>query len=97
MANLETEQREEKLVHPDFIAEIPRIETEADYKDIVVPQSTAQGHKPTVAQRVAAAYQSAGRDKNVTATPRGVDDDDISGTQSVIDLPNDNFYCLDCE
>jgi len=66
LANLETDRTEEKLVHPDFITEIPGIETEADYEDIVGPQSTSQGYKPTVAERIAAACQSAGRDKNVT-------------------------------
>jgi hypothetical protein len=92
LTNLETIRTEDKLVHPDFIAEIPGIETEADYEDIVGPQSASQGHKPTVAQRVAAARQSAGRGKNVTATPRGVDDDDASGTQSVIDLTDDDLF-----
>jgi hypothetical protein len=92
LANLETNRTEDKLVHPDFIAEIPGIETEADYEDIVGPQSASQGHKPTVAQRVVAARQSAGRGKDVTATPRGVDDDDASGTQSVIDLTDDDLF-----
>merc|ERR1712086_891634 len=93
LANLETDRTEEKLVHPDFIAEIPGIETEADYENIVGPQSTLQGNKPTVAQRVAAARQSAGRDRSVTVTPRGVnsDDDEVSAT-SVIDLTDDDLF-----
>ena len=70
---------------------IPGIETEADYEDIVSPQSASQGYKSTVAQRVAAAHQSAGCDKNVTATPRRVDGDDVSATQFVIDLTDDNL------
>ena len=92
MADLKTDRTEEKLIHPDFIAEIPGIKTEADYEDIVGPQSTSQGRKPMVAQKIAAAYQSAGRDKNVTVTPRGVDSDDVSATQSVIDLTHDNLF-----
>ena len=68
LANLETDQTEEKLVHPYFIAEIPGIETEADYEDILGPQSASQGYKPTVAQRLATACQRAGRDRNVTVT-----------------------------
>ena len=93
LANLETDRTEEKLVHPDFVAEIPGIETEADYENIVGPQSASQGSKPTVAQRVAAARQSAGRDRSVTVTPRGVnsDDDEVSAT-SVIDLTDDDLF-----
>ena len=47
-----------------------------------------------MAQRVAAACQSAGRDNNVTAMSRGVDSnsDDVSATQSVIDLTDDNLF-----
>ena len=66
LANLETDRTEEKLVHPDFISEIPGIETEADYEDIVGPQSSSEGYKPMMAQKIAAACQSAGHDKNVT-------------------------------
>ena len=88
--NLETDRTEEKLAYPDFIAEILGIETKADYEDIVGPQSASQGYKPTVAQRVAAACQSAGRDRYVTITSRGVDsdDDEVSAT-AVIDLTSD--------
>ena len=66
MANLKTDRTEEKLVHPGFIVEIPGIETEANYEDIVDRQSTSQGYKPTVAQRAAAARQSADHDKKLT-------------------------------
>ena len=86
------DQTEDKLVHPDFIAKTPGIETEANYGDIVGPQSVAEGHVPTVAQQVAAACQSAGHGKNVTATPRGVDNDDVSVTKSVVDLTDDNLF-----
>ena len=41
LANLETDRTEKKLVHPDFIAEIPGIETGATYEDTVGPQSTS--------------------------------------------------------
>ena len=34
-ANLETDRTEDKLVHQDCIAEIPGIETKANYRDIV--------------------------------------------------------------
>ena len=73
LANLEKDRTEDKFVHPDFIPEIPGIETKADYRDIVGPQLAAQGYKPTVAWQGTAACQSVGRAKNVTATPRGVD------------------------
>lgn len=66
LIHLETDRTEEKLVHPDFISEIPGIETEADYEDIVGPQSSSEGYKPMMAQKIAAACQSAGHDKNVT-------------------------------
>ena len=41
VSNLETDWTEEKLIHPDFIAEIPGIETKAVYEDIISPQSAA--------------------------------------------------------
>ena len=41
LADLKTDRTEEKLVHPDFIAEIPGIEMEADYEDIVGPKSAS--------------------------------------------------------
>ena len=92
MADLKTDRTEEKLMHPDFIAEIPGIKTEADYEDIVGPQSTPQGRRPMVAQRVAATRQSAGRDRSVTVMSRGVDGgvDEVSAT-SVIDLTDDDL------
>ena len=70
MANLETDRTEDKLVHPDFISEIPGIDTEANYKDFVAPQSAAQVYKPMVAQQVAATRENAGLAKNVICTPR---------------------------
>ena len=93
LANLETDRTEEKLVHPDFIAEIPGIETKANYEDIVGPQSTSQGYKTTVAERIAAACQSAGYDKSVAVTSRGVDSnsDDVSAT-SVIGLTDNDLF-----
>ena len=94
LANLEADRTEEKLVYPDFITEIPWLKTETDYEDIVGHQSASQEYKPTVAQRVAAARQSAGRDRNVTVTSRGVDSDSdkVSATQSVIDLTDNNLF-----
>ena len=53
LANLVMDWTDDKVVHPDFIVEIPGIGTEADYKDIFGLQSTAQDHTPKVAQRVA--------------------------------------------
>ena len=47
LAILDMDQTEEKLVHLDFIAEIPGIETETGYKDIVDPKAAAQGNTPT--------------------------------------------------
>ena len=47
-----------------------------------------------MAQRVAAAHQSAGRDRNVTVTSRGVvdsDDDEVSAT-SVVDLTDNDLF-----
>ena len=97
LANLETDRTEEKLVHPDFIVEVPGIKTKANYEDIVDSQSESQELKPAVAQRVAAARQSTGHERNVTVTSRRVDtdDDEVSAT-SVIDLTEDDFSCLGC-
>ena len=92
LANLETEQTETKLVRPDFIAEIPEIKTEADYEDTVGLQSATQGHTSTVAQRVAAACQITVCGKHVMTTPRGVCDDDVSATQSVVDLTDKHLF-----
>ena len=55
LANLVMDWTDDKVVHPGFIVEIPGIGTEAEYKDIVGLQSTAQDHTPKVAQRVAGA------------------------------------------
>ena len=55
MDSFERDRTEEKLVHPYFMAEKPGIETEENYKDIVVPKSAAQSNTPIAAQRVAAA------------------------------------------
>ena len=55
MASLVTDWTDDKVVHPDFIAEIPGIGTEVEYKDIDGLQSTVQDHTPKVAQRVAGA------------------------------------------
>ena len=92
LANLEIDSTEDKLVNPDFIAGIPGIETVAEYEDIVCPHLAAQCHNTTVALKVAATCQSAGRAKNVTATHRGVDDVDVSATASVMDLRDKHLF-----
>ena len=60
LANVETDWTDDKLVHQDFIGEIPGIETEAKYEDIVGPHLAAQGYTPTVTQQVAATCHSTG-------------------------------------
>ena len=45
-----------------------------------------------MAQQVALARQHAGHAKNVTATLRGVDDDNVSATESVADLTDNDLF-----
>ena len=53
LANLETNRTEEKLVHPDFIAEIPGIEMEAKYEDIVGLRATFIQRSPIATRHCA--------------------------------------------
>ena len=95
LAKLEMNQTEDKLIRPDCIAEIPDIETKANYKDIMGPQLAAQSYKPTVAQQAVGACHSAGRAKSLTATSKGVNDDDVSATMSVVDLTDNHMFLSD--
>ena len=65
LASLEMDLTGEKLVNPDFTAEIPCIETEANYKDIVGPQLAPKGNTPMIAQQVAVVCQCSGCEKDV--------------------------------
>jgi hypothetical protein len=84
-AQLEVNKEEEKLVHPDFIAEILGTETESDIEEAIGVKPAGQGRRPIIVQRVVTAQQCAGRDNEVSITPRGVDED-ISDDTTVIDL-----------
>ena len=74
--------KEEKLVQPDFIAEIPGIPIESDYQEVEPPNTSSQVQKMPAAQRTAAARTNAGLNMKVTTQikSRGVDegDDDAS-------------------
>ena len=86
LAEIEVKTVEEKLVQPNFIAEIPGIPLESDYLEIQPPQISNQVPEIPAAQRTAAARKNAGRDVQMTTqiTPRGVDEGDDDA--SVIDI-----------
>ena len=86
LAEIEVKTKEEKLVQPDFIAEIPGIPLESDYQEIQPPNTSSQVQKMPAAQRTAAARKNAGRDMQMTTQikPRGVDAGDEEA--SVIDI-----------
>ena len=86
LAEIEVKPREEKLVQPGFIAEIPGIPLESDYLEIQPPQTSIQVPKVAAAQRTTAARNNAGHDMQMTTQikPRGVDAGDKEA--SVIDI-----------
>ena len=56
-------EQEPNLIHPDIIAEIPGVELESDYENIVGPALT-QPPPPTMATRAAAARANASLEPN---------------------------------
>ena len=50
LANLEMDWTENKLIHPDFIAELPGIETETNCEGIMCPHSSIQDYTLTADQ-----------------------------------------------
>ena len=66
LAEIEVKAKEEKLVHPNFIAEIPGITRESDYQEIEPPNAITQIPKVPAAQRTEEARKNAGRDMQVT-------------------------------
>ena len=44
--------KKEECVHPDFDTEIPWIETESYYEEVVGPKPLDQNNVPVIAQRV---------------------------------------------
>ena len=66
LAEIEVKTKEEKLVQPDFIAEIPGIPLESDYQKIQPPQTSNQVPKMLAAQRTATARKNADRDMQMT-------------------------------
>ena len=63
MKEIELSKTDEKLVQPDYIAEVPGIEVQGDYDQIIGPKPDAGAHKkiPSVTQRMAEASKNAGR------------------------------------
>ena len=98
LAKIEVKTREEKLVQPDFITEIPGIPLESDYQEIEPPNTLSQVQEMPAAQRTAAARKNAGRDMKVTTqiTPRGVDDDasviDVTGSDDESKFEGENNH-----
>ena len=89
---IELSKTDEKLVQPEFIAEVPGIEVQGDYDMIIRPKPDAGLDKEmlSVAQHMTEASENAGRnlEANTQVKARGVDIGSSDG--SVIDLRGDN-------
>ena len=59
LKEIELSKTDEKLVQPDYIAEVPGIEVQGDYDQIIGPKPDAETHKkiPSVTQRMAEAIK----------------------------------------
>ena len=92
MKEIELSKTNEKIVQPDYIAEVPGIEVQGDYDQIIGPKPDAGTHKkiPSVTQRMAEASKNAGRnlEANTQVKTRGVNIGSSDG--SVIDLSGDD-------
>ena len=92
MKETELSKTDEKLVQPDYIAEVPGIEVQGDYDQIIGPKPDAETHKniPSVTQRMAESSKNAGRnlEANTQVKARGVNIGSSDG--SVVDLSGDN-------
>ena len=78
LGEIEVVVKELKLIQPDFISEIPRIEVDSDYDKTIVPKPDEERDvKPSISERAADARINAGLENNVDIhiTTRGVDDD----------------------
>ena len=77
LEEIEPSKTEEKLVQPDFIAEVPGIAVQGDYDKIIRTKPGAGSDKeiPSVAQRMAEASKNSGRnlEANTQVKDRGVD------------------------
>ena len=76
LEEIELSKTDEKLVQPDFIAEVPGIAVQGDYDKIIGPKPDAVSEKdiPSVAQRLAEASENAGRNlyANTQFRARGI-------------------------
>ena len=75
MEELEVVDEQPKLVQPDFVPEIPGIETEDDHDPSDDPSEEKEDSKPPLTSRIEEARHNAGLDTDVKtqANPRGVD------------------------
>ena len=78
LGDIEVVVKELKLIQPDFISEIPRIEVDSDYDKTIVPKPDEERDvKPSISERVAAARRNYGLETNVDVQvkTRGVNDE----------------------
>ena len=63
MKDIELSKTDEKLVQPDYIAEVIGIEVQGDHDQIIGPKPDAGTHKKimSVTQRIAESSKNAGR------------------------------------
>ena len=83
LTEIKMDDKEPKLVQPDFIAEIPGIEVESNYEPIIGPKPNTEPEvKSSYVERTKNAHKIAGRNTDVVkqSKARGVDDyeDDAS-------------------
>ena len=82
MKEIELSKTDEKLVQPEYIAEVPGIEVQGDYYQIIGPKPDAGTHNKItfVTQRMAEASKNAGRnlEANTQFKARGVNIRDVT-------------------
>ena len=92
LEEIELSKTDEKIVQPDFIAEVPGIIVQGDYDNIIRPKPDAGSDKeiPSIAKRMAEASENAGRNLEVNTQVKargvGIGSSDVSG----IDLRGDD-------
>ena len=80
-------EKEPKLVHPDFMDEIPGIEVESNHEPIIGPKPKTEPEvKSSYSERAKNARKNAGQKTDVVtqSNTRGVDDDEDDA--SVIEI-----------
>ena len=79
-------------MQPDYIDEVPGIEVQGDYDQIIGPKPDAGTHKkiPSVTQRMAEASKNSGRNLEANTQVKAREVNIGSSERSVIDLSGDN-------